>query len=169
MPKKVKNVYRIVIGNYKAHQVRVEHNKRYLSKTFADSLYGGSQGSFRAAVRLRDKIIKDNEAIPQVREKAFPYYPEARNQSTGIVGVYLVWKKMRSGERHPYYAASISRDRKTSTRAWSVNKYGEYQAFLFAVNYRKEFLKEYYGDKFDEEIFDEQVDNHIDKEFISFK
>jgi hypothetical protein len=65
------------------------------------------------------------------------------NNSTGVVGVYLDGKSDKNGNVYWYYkAACMNLDGGQSTKAFSINKYGEQEAFRLACEYRAKMIAE---------------------------
>lgn len=66
-----------------------------------------------------------------------------KNNTTGIVGVYLDSKKDRKGVARKYFKASwMELDGKQKTKAYSVESYGEQEAFRLACEHRAKMIKE---------------------------
>ena len=65
--------------------------------------------------------------------------PRTENKS-GIRGVYF--RKARPGIAKASWICEWSENRKRYTKSFSIDKYGEDEAFRLAVNLRKEKMKE---------------------------
>lgn len=66
-----------------------------------------------------------------------------KNNTTGTVGVYLDSKKDRKGVARKYYKASwMELDGKQKTKAYSIEIYGEQEAFRLASEYRTKMIEE---------------------------
>ena len=66
-----------------------------------------------------------------------------KNNTTGVVGVYLDNKKDRKGGIKEYYKASwMELDGKQKTKAFSVDTYGKEEAFKLACECRARIIEE---------------------------
>ncbi|MFH5833759.1 hypothetical protein [Halalkalibaculum sp. DA384] len=158
------NITRIDHGHTHGWQVRVQYGGEVHGRYFADQKHGGKQSALEKAKTNREEILEALEGRPPTKPEEYDtrfLYQEARNNSTGVVGVYRTIKKMKSGNRYPYYETTIHVEKgKAITRARSVQEHGELEAFLQICRIRKEHMQQIYGDRFDQEKFNQQVERY---------
>lgn len=159
----MKHISRINNGSSGIWFARIYYGGQVFRKSFSDGKYNGKDKALRQAKKwVKEKLEwKDNqpEHIPALYEQ-LPRV-EAWNRSTDVIGVYRTMKKMRSGNRHPYYQTTYTIDGVISSRCFSVNKHGEKQAFKKIVTiYRNAMIKDH-GKKFDVQSFDQSVERYF--------
>ena len=111
--------------------------RKYSSKYFSDSHYGGSSGALFAATNYMQDYLEKN---PEVR---IPYRRKLQsNNTSGIVGVYrtnTVWR----GKQVYYWAAFCPIGPNGQLNSWAkrfyIHKYGESLAKFFAIGFRKKW------------------------------
>lgn len=127
----------------------VRHNSG--SKTFVDSAYGGTKNAEKA---MRDYIASYVEKHPEEKPKEFKIStkPSKRNTS-GIVGVFKSSYKNRSGIRQSFWCASVPvgpKGQKYYRKSYSIDTYGEKDAFALAKNYREDWMTAFKNDSLKE-------------------
>lgn len=159
------NISRIEQRHTKGWHVRVWHNRRETSRFFADKKNGGKQKALKRAILERDELIRWREGLVgagRTYASRF-YYPEARNRSTGVVGVYRTFKRTQKGRVVPYYQATAQVEKgRPVTRAFNIAHYGEAEVFLEACEFRRDMLQGVYGRRFDQERFDRSVQEYLE-------
>lgn len=147
--------------------VRLWYNGQEWATFFADKKHGGKKKALQKARKKKEQLLKKRSRLPDPAIESYDtrfYYPEARNNSTGVCGVYRTIREMRSGEKYPYYQTTVHVQKGTATtRARSIAKHGEIPAFLQICEFRREKLREIYGDRFDRARFDQSVIEHVQK------
>lgn len=160
-----KYISRIDSGHTHGWYVRLWYNGQEWNNFFADKKHGGTKKALQKARKKKELLLKKRSRLPDPVLESYDtrfYYPEARNNSTGVVGVYRTMKKMRSGEKYPYYQTTIHVQKgRPTTRARSVAEHGEVSAFLQICDFRRQKLREIYGDRFDRARFDQSVKKHL--------
>ncbi|MGI9241272.1 MAG: AP2/ERF family transcription factor [Verrucomicrobiales bacterium] len=146
MPSANRNISRIDIdkGRTGTHgwEVRITRRGRRVAKYFSDKDYSGKRASLAAAKRFRDEQI----------EKLRPYtrlelVKRAENRSGNVPGVRLRENVVeKNGWQYTYKTWEASwtpaQGGKRVKRQFSVNKYGEEQAYKLAVKARRQALRD---------------------------
>lgn len=164
----MKNISRIDQTKKKLHgwYLRVYYKGQEYRKFFADNSWGSKVKALKAAKRHRKRLIKIKNRLPNEKrtyDKRF-YYPEARNRTTGVVGIYRTYKRGRDGSITIYYSSTVSVEKgKPRTRSFNADNMGEKKAFLAACDFRREGLKEIFGDNFNREDFRTPVKQYLRK------
>lgn len=146
--------------------VRIYYAGQTYSKFFSDKV-GGRKPALAKAIRWRNKMLTWKSRQPPVKrdmDEVRLLYQEPRNQSTGVTGVTLTWKKMKSGNRWPYYQTTFFPEQNRAvSRAMSCEKYGWLEAFEQICDIRRQHMLDTFGDRFDEEKFNRDMQAHIEK------
>lgn len=124
--------------------VTIARRRRKFVKCFTDGVYGGKRKALAAAIAYRDQIISRN---PPMTLKEFCSVMK-RNNRSGVSGVcrYASGDPRRDGKLRWYWIARWSPEPgKTKQIKFSVNKYGEKDAFQRAVHARKKALAQLKG------------------------
>lgn len=162
-----RNVIRIDHKKTHGWQVRIMADGKEYSKFFSDKKYGGQKQALSKATAHRDNMLEHLE--PKMKKKPSSYdtrflYEDARNKSTGVVGVTRYMDVQKSGNAYPYYQTTIHLEKgKAITRSRSIQKHGEESAFLQICEIRREKMKQIYGDRFDDLKFMLSVARHLVK------
>ena len=148
------NITRIDHAHTHGWQVRVQYDGEVHGRFFADKKHGGKLQALEEARanrnRIREELDEKSSTKPDEYETRF-LYQDPRNNSTWVVGVYRTLKKMRSGNRYPYYETTVHVEKgRAVTRARSVQEHGETDAFLQVCRIRRDHMREIYGSRFDE-------------------
>ncbi len=122
---------------------------------FRDVAFSSKKQSLEAAKAERKKVLEKNN-IPLAEDRKYSMVPRSTNK-TGICGVALV-------EKRKYVAWIYEEPRKVKSCSFSINKYGEFEAFKKAVEWRRDKEIEVYGgsvltDENLEKLFDEFYKN----------
>lgn len=118
-------------------EVRMQRQRSKYSRFFADSVYGGKLAALREAKSYRDELELTLSKMT-VEQKSFT--PSVRNQS-GVVGVRRHRQKDRHGDFEYHYWVWVAQwtdgHGRRRTRSFSVEKYGESEAFRLACEARE--------------------------------
>lgn len=121
---------------YGGWEVRMQRRRKKHEKFFADGKCGGKRAALQAAKAYRDQL-EENLARLSVQELSES--PSARNRS-GIVGVRRATQKEETDEflytYHFWIAQWTDGKGKRKTRSFSVEKFGEEEAFRRALEAR---------------------------------
>jgi len=149
-----------------AWQVRVGigSGRKYHSKMFSDSVFGGSDDALVAAKKYLDDFLSDNPEyrIPQ-RKPQGPYHEGLHpNNVSGINGVHreggrIVKWRGKSKVKHPQWRANYTVNGKGLKKSFSTFKYGEEEAKRLAIEFRK--MWEEAADKGKQAVID-FIENH---------
>lgn len=127
-----------VLGGW---EVRIQRHRQAFQRYFADSLLGGKNAALRAAKEHRDQI---EQSFGRMTTEEKSEQPSVRNQS-GVVGVRLKQHKREHGDfeyTYLYWVAQWTDGRgKRKTRAFSVNKFGDEEAFRLAWEAREDGVR----------------------------
>ena len=119
-------------------QVRMQRQGQRFTRYFADSTFGGKLAALRQAKAFRDQVELDYPSM-DVAERART--PPANNRS-GIVGVRLHRQKDRRGDYDYYHWCWVAQwtdgHRRRRTRSFSIQKYGDREAYRLACRARRE-------------------------------
>jgi hypothetical protein len=125
--------------------VVISRKRKTYFRSFSDRTYGGKNRALAAAKRYRDEILA---TYPPMTLRAFCSILKSNNKS-GISGVcrYVSNENNpKGGEPRPYWVARWSPEpRKTKCKKFSIEKYGEEEAFHLAVLARQRALKQLKG------------------------
>lgn len=121
---------------------RVQRQGHRYSQFFTDNKYGGKEQALKMALKFRDVFMSqfsNNDIIESIKNGTCK--PTARN-NTGIVGVYrttYTYKKRDKEYLNDQYVATWPvGNRKYASKAFSIKRYGETEAFRLAINARAE-------------------------------
>lgn len=146
---------------------RLIYDGEEYSKFFSDKKYGGKEAALKAALKYRTKMTKWRDKQPTTKVHNYKtrfYYEKGWNNTTGVVGVYRTHKNDRKGNPVYYYSTTVCIEKgKPTTRSFNIAIHGEEEAFLMAVDFRRQGLKKVYGDRFNEQAFQESVDKYLEK------
>ena len=111
-------------------------------KFFGDSVYGGKRKALTAARDHRDELEREH---PHYSRKEVAQIKSSRNTS-GIVGVRLSEEIDRRWPNEPVYLYWVAQWSPSpgvrKTKRFSVDKYGDEEAFRLALKARSDGLKE---------------------------
>jgi len=121
--------------------VRVQRRGRYVSRFFNDARHEGKMDALRAAKQFRD-AAEERDAHWSVTERA---ENPPQNNVSGTVGVRRVRQRfVRDGSESRYWfwvAQWTDGHGRRKTRAFSVNKHGEDEAYELAVAARMDGVR----------------------------
>lgn len=129
-------------------QVRFNRKGSYESKLFSDSIYGGKDESFEAAVKYRNQVLsKRGEGLETTQAKARVTLSSLpSNNTSGILGVSRAISKEKNGGRFPLWQTSFKKpDGTVKTHGFRVNKLGELKALVGAVEARRDGMLELFA------------------------
>lgn len=138
-----KGVSRIDSKNTHGWFVRVYNRDVTHSKLFSDKKYGGREEALHLALEYRDELeaqVRANSPGRRVVQR------DKRNKS-GVIGVCRTRKRNRNGTYSECYSVSWSPEVNIKKcRTFSIQKYGEEEAFRLACELRKSKETEIYGE-----------------------
>ena len=129
----------------KTHSWHVQLTRKGLqyNKHFSDGVYGGKQTALNAAKEYRDNLISKH---PHYKKKDVCSKVRKNNQS-GIAGVGKYAYPGRNGKLYWFWLACWTDDNGSpKKRKFSVNMYGDDEAFDHAVALRKKMLSKMSGE-----------------------
>lgn len=126
----VKNIYRIDTRYTHGWQFRKNYRGRQYSKFFSDSLLGGSEKAYAAAVAHRDTQIK--RMVPyRFRNR------KQKNNTTGRTGISCTYEKRRRGIIKVLQVHWVDKEGKRHNKKFYVHRYSsERQALAAATDFR---------------------------------
>ncbi len=130
--------------------LRIDVDNKVLCNTvFRDARYTSKAEGLKAAKKEREKILQQNN-IPLAENRKYSVGLRSTNK-TGVRGVYRAKKK--------YVTWIYEKPRQVKRRSFGIHKYGEFEAFRKAVEWRRDKEIEVYGgsiltDEYLEKIFD---------------
>ncbi len=146
-----KSVSRIDIPKKKTHgwYVRVWFKGKMHSKFFSDKVYDSSEEALQAAVEYRDEL---EQQVGKPRTDRVVVTNSPRNR-TGVVGVRRMFKRTGAyiqPSSDPRYSEVFEvtwqhAPNKVRNTSFSIEKYGEKEAFRRACELRKKKEREIYG------------------------
>ena len=115
-------------------------------KQFSDGVFGGKARSLAAARAWRDEIVARHPPLSK-REHAQIL---KKNNKSGVVGVCRCYASDKSGSKDAgkrwfWVASWVLPDGRARRAKFSVNKYGEEEAFRLAVKARRGALRQMEG------------------------
>ena len=137
-----KGISRLDAKNTHGWFVRIYHESSTYSKLFSDKKFGGREESLQKALEYRNEMM---EKIGKTYPARRVVCKDSRNK-TGVIGVCRTRKANRNGIYSEYFSVSWSpKYRSHKCRMFSINKYGEEQAFELACEWRKKMESEIHG------------------------
>jgi len=130
--------------HYKSYGWWVRLRSAEIQKAFSDTAYGSKSGSLAAAVKFRDKTLRDlaKKGLPVGRKPKGHHKKPTAKSKTGIVGVTYQLRRAADGTQNKYYVGSYyPRKYQGWSKAFAVNVYGEREAFRLARAFRREGLR----------------------------
>ncbi|MDP0491637.1 MAG: hypothetical protein Q7Q71_11350 [Verrucomicrobiota bacterium JB023] len=112
------------------YMVRIMRQGKKYQKNFSKKKYGGWRKAEAAAKEWRDEML---ETLPPI---AMNQEGRSANNLSGVVGVYLANANFtKRGKQYDYWrwVAKWPGCERRGGMTWSVNKYGEAEAFALAV------------------------------------
>lgn len=123
-------------------QVKIRRQGEQHHRYFADADYGGKRASLRAAIRHRNKIVKQLPLLTRRERSNIPM----KTNSSGIVGVYRRIKAVRRGRRRWDYAvwtaSGSPRPHERKVKDFYVHMWGERVAKFLAIEQREKWERE---------------------------
>jgi hypothetical protein len=123
------------------YRVSLTRAGKTVAKLFRDRDHGGSRAALKAAKAWRDAHL---ETLPGKTRTEFGRMITVKN-SSGCPGVYRRKSVVRGREYWFWQAQTPSGIGPIRTRSFSVDRYGEDQAYAMAVHAREEFLQSVAG------------------------
>jgi hypothetical protein len=131
-------IARIDLPDQRTHgwQVRLQRRGVKYAKFFSDSAYGNPCTALENACRFRDQLVNKLEEL--AKNQARICNLSARN-SSGVVGVSKISINSANGATYHFWQATWSpQPGKRCCVKFSIQRYGENQAFKLAVQARTE-------------------------------
>lgn len=131
-------IARIDLPDQRTHgwQVRLQRRGIKYAKFFSDSACGDRHKALKNACKFRDQLV--NELEDQARNQARICTRSARN-SSGVVGVSKICINAANGASYHFWQATWSpQPGKRCCVKFSIQRYGETEAFQLAVQARTE-------------------------------
>lgn len=131
------------LGETHGFEVRIMRRGKSVSKFFSDAVHGGKKAALNQAKGYRDKMEKSMKGYTRAE---LMKQPTKRNKS-GYPGVRIKESKHVVGEwEYTYYAWEASWTPKAGgkrvKKSFSVDKYGDDEAFKMAVAARKKAVSQ---------------------------
>ncbi len=133
-------IARIDLPGQRTHgwQVRLQRRGKKYAKFFSDSAFGGPRIALVNAREFRDQLISKLE--DQAKNQARICNQSSRN-SSGVVGVSKISITAANGNTYHFWQATWSpQPGKRCCVKFSIQRYGESQAFELAVQARIEAI-----------------------------
>ncbi len=139
---KFKGISRIDSRDTHGWFVRVYNESVTYSKLFSDRKMGGRKNALEFAIAFRDDLIRElGKTYPARR-----IVRRDRRNKTGVIGVCRTRKRNSSGTYSEFFSVSWSPDYGShKCRMFSINKYGEKEAFRKACAWRKQMEEAMHG------------------------
>lgn len=117
-------------------EVRIQRRGKKFEKFFADRQHGGRRAALQAAKLYRDEM---EVKLKRYTVKELAKKPSARN-SSGVVGIRKAVQVQESSDyvyTYTFWVAQWTDGKgKRKTRSFSVDKYGDEEAYRMAVQAR---------------------------------
>ena len=164
--KDMKGISRIDSRGTHGWYVRIYHEGKTHSKLYSDKKYGGKERALKFAKKARDLAMDKIKGRYRLRKKKPNLVTSTTGSNTGVVGVYKTKRTYKSGNTYYYYKIYWRpRPNKVKSREWSIQKYGEDEAFRLAVEFRDNVMREIHGKKYEEvrkDLIDENILDNLD-------
>ncbi len=153
------------------YHVRIYVNGEYYAEHFSELKYGKDKALQKAKKKRQEFIkIRESKRKPRPKEYDTRFLYENPDNSTGIIGVFYKEEIGRGGQTYPYYCTTIVAEKdKPKSYSRSIKKWGKGEALLQVCCIRKRHLAATYGDRFDEERFDNSVLNYMEENYLSYR
>ena len=115
-----------------------------IQKAFSDAVYGSKAESLKAAIKFRDKTMRElaKQGVPVGRKPKGHHKKPTSKSKTGVVGVTYQLRRAATGTFNKYYIGSYYPEKYQGlSKAFAVNVYGERGAFRLAKAFRREGLR----------------------------
>ena len=140
---KNRNITRLETST-RGYQVRICRGRKYYSKLFSDTVFGGKAKALKAAREYRDALIEE-QAGREITRKQLAKRKNPRNTS-GIVGVRFVQEhdpRAAKGVVYEYWEAQWSPSPGVrSKKRFSVQQHGYEQALKLAKRARNQGVRD---------------------------
>ncbi len=128
--------------------VRVRYKGKTRSKFFSDRKYGDKAKAFMKAKSFYKSEMK--KIMGKIAGEPVNKIPESilvtkhKDNNTGIVGIQKIKRKRKTGGFYKAYRVTWLDGQKRKTRFFSIEKFGDKEAFKLARKFKKDvMLKEY--------------------------
>lgn len=161
MSKNSKGISRIDSGSTHGWFVRGYKNKKTFSKLFSDKKCGGKFKALEKAKKFRNSLRKKLSKIPQKPRPRRLVLSDTRNK-TGILGVSRTKRKTSSGKTAEAFSVTWRPEKGIQKcTSFSIKKYGRNRAFNLAVKFRRQKMREIYG----QDVF-QKIKKHVYKTLV---
>ncbi|MFZ0389883.1 MAG: AP2 domain-containing protein [Calditrichia bacterium] len=124
--------------------VRVRYKGKVKSKFFSDKKHGDRAKAFMKARSFYKQQMK--KVLGKIAGEPVDHVPDTvivtqhKSNNTGIVGIQKIKRKRKTGGWYKAYRVAWKENGKVKTKFFSVEKYGEKEAFQLARNLKTERL-----------------------------
>lgn len=136
------------------YAVRIAYKSTKIThhKFFSDNIYGSKNKALKQAIKYRNQLVQELGIEQYLKSEAHKRLPRSKHSknASGIIGVHPCCQIRGNSELH-YWAATFEKDNKRANTKFSVQLYGDKEAFKAACLLRFEYratLKVYRGSKF---------------------
>ncbi len=124
--------------------VRFRYHGQVKSKFFSDKKYGGRDKAFmKAKSYYKKQMRRIFKKITGEEVKRIPntiLVTKHKSNNTGIVGIQKIKRKRKTGGYYRAYRVAWKEGDKVKTKFFSIEKYGDKEAFAMARRFKKEIL-----------------------------
>lgn len=124
--------------------VRVRYKGKTKSKFFSDRKYGDRAKAFmKAKSYYKSQMKKIMEKIAGEPVDKVPntiLVTKHKSNNTGIVGIQKIKRKRKNGGYYRAYRVAWKEDGKVKTKFFSIEKFGDKEAFQKARRFKKDVL-----------------------------
>lgn len=129
--------------------VRLRFNGKSIAKLFSDKKYGGKAQALMKARRYykksSEKLLKEMMKIYSNKLPCKTIVTKNKRNNTGLVGVQRIDRQNAGGSVYRAFRVNwTDKNGKSCNKFFSIDKYGEKQAFQIASEYRKQKVEENY-------------------------
>lgn len=142
--KKIPYIFRIDTVNTHGWQFRGPIGVENLTQLFSDLKYGGIDEARKKCIEFKNEVfaafedeILNDLLIGKMSDKA-----SSRN-SCGIPGICKTYSTKKDKRHYQWQCNFKDNDGNTKYKGFSINKYGEKQAFLLTISFRKDEVKKF--------------------------
>jgi uncharacterized protein (UPF0248 family) len=124
--------------------VRVRYKGKVKSKFFSDKKHGDKAKAFMKAKSYYKKQMK--KIMEKITGEPVDKIPDTiivtkhRNNNTGVVGIQKIKRKRKTGGFYRAYRVTWKDDGRVKTRFFSIEKFGDKDAFQMARSFKKDVM-----------------------------
>jgi len=140
----VKYITRVDRDRHHCWMVAIAPKEKWgAGKSFFDRKCNGKDKALNIAIKYRNKELN------RLKKELVNYVRKVRRPKKQLVNrIIKGWSEhwaTKGAWQYLFIHASLTKNKKTTTKKFSVNKYGYDKAISLALKWRKEKLKELYG------------------------